>query len=495
MTPSDALLITEQMLLAAAKTRAEVNKVTMPSNDVNPLVREAMLKIMETGGMFSEEPVDHLQPEHTTILLALPLFVTLDLVSIINKERAAKLRRRGVKGDAKNDPKNLKYVTDELLDVITFLTHPSIAPVTKQLVEELLVGMANYIILGTVLRGHLEERDDWEFVGWSGEVDFSNIPWKNRFPYALNLIWLSLFVSLADHRAIPEHDDRGLLHFPIIPVRLDKDLISNLDNNRDTVVYDDSTNTHDIFLMAIHPQNQDEYELALILYPDETDNVLEAVFSSLSQDNDIYMSKNLVNILIKTEQRIEETIKTIQTAWDEFSDKLEDIVIVNPIYVKEWMDKLICHRKLLEVSFDYKALRKSLLTLSDHYQTNLHYEKTSLFDDGCEKYKKNFRKHLIPELVDAFREAMPKIIDLWEVMKLCKNSKDEKKVRQHVLENKRKYDFTTPEQAEKNVAKYLANYANGKRDLIEETLISIAHKYGRNVSRTTIRNLLNSGMI
>jgi hypothetical protein len=484
--------IVEEMLSIAAKMRADVNKLYLAQIEAgDPALRECQMEIIKQMGCFSEDPIDHLHPEHTEILLVFPFFVALDLVSTIDRERSAKLKRMGTKADVKNDPKSLKYVCDELLDAIGFLTYPPLAPVTKDLIQGLLAGIANFVVLSKVLRQYLEEKEDWYFLEWPDSIDFRKILWRNRFPYAINLIWLSLFVTLADYRVVPEEDtETGQLRFPIIPVFIRDEASADNSNSRPSDG-DSVEEPPDCYLIFIQPKNQKDYALAIVGYPYETESPnLELVFIPTDHD-DPQMKQNLINALIETERSIMNNLRPLQNAWNDFIEQIGHIPMDNLGEIGKWMNTVVSKKHFMRVSLDCSHLRSKLISLDYVARRDEHLVQS------CKQYRKYLDKQHVPaEVVDGFRGAMPFLQNLWNIIAADRNNYDSDGVRSYVEQHRNQCVFPTVKAAVSECRRYHEDFDNNaKRDFFEQLLVRLSAKKGWQISRPVIRNLLKSNKI
>ncbi len=439
--------------------------------------------------------LDQLRPDDALILKFLPSLLTFQLASIIDQDLASQFMERVQEAGENNSAKTFADMMDRLLKQLTFLTCPVFPPADENLIfADLIIGMANYIILSRVLYQYLEDGKTHHVFVWSDGLDLDPVHPDIRLDYGaklLNLIillWLANTLSLASVRlnGALEADNSGEDDVPWIPLpvvtrfrREDAENKSPLNPYCHTV--------------GIHPLDEevepkDGYELWVVF---DEDNTISFNFKPLWNVDGIHFVEKLVNILLAIEIDLRNIVIQLRNSWENFSNKLEEFAINHMDAATKMMDSFMFMDNLVKTSFSYRALRKSIMTLDQDIQTN------SKIDKGCDKYRKHFKKHIPTDIIHIFRESMPMILELWEKLKEWKYGDDESEenVRQYVKKNQDRYGFLTPAQAVKAAIQHGGDPKNGKRNFIEESLVSVAIKKGRYVSRLAIRKLIDSSLI
>jgi len=454
MGSSDDLLISEQMIAHAI--------------DYHPISGEPVIRY------------DKLTPEHALMLMVYPMFATLDLASTIDRERAATLQERGAKSDVDEDYLTLADVCSQLLDQVKFLTYPLSPPVHGNLFEELFIGMGNYIILSKALVQYLRDRDPFQIVEWEDRLALDEIRSTLRFPYAVNLIWLGSMLGIASVQVNGRSQEKRVeatkeddLALPVVAVSLNDDQVN-----------EGVRSVPDCHMVGIHPKDQEDYELWVMFFLDDS---IDFMFRPLWSIDEFDFAEKMTAMILRSELQVRELVRRLQESWDVLAEKIDDFAIDHTDHICAWMDRLIGSENLVQTSFDYGPLRKSLMTLHFHARTSKEMESV------CQEYLKLHRQHIPFRLRERLKRAVIEIDEIMSVIRPAAKDHKENTAIGHMKRNPDRFQVITEGQVRHALKLFVGTGKSQARNIRESILEGVARAYKSDASKTTIiRSALKS---
>jgi hypothetical protein len=416
------------------------------------------IRVLErTKAQFERLEVKELVPLHV-----FPLMLFYDLIKIIDEGSGYDLFLKGLQYDSKEHVK-------PIMERFAFLTASDANPVKDGILEPLHLSVANYITVCQALHNYIKYGDRACLMRW---------PPQNHSLHSLSSFWVASALGILESLTVfqetveSEASARG---FGIGTIEESRK--GNLPFTVETHSLKDGT-----AVASMHYPYQDLYEIWVYFKPSGE----IAVFFKPLWDENLHHVKMLFKVLAHLELHIRKTVARISEAWGHYAVNLDDYALKDGGGTARWIKTLLESEEEFMVSFDFKTLRNSILSLPCSIQTSMEIEKAS------ETYRSKCKDHIPMEVREALRQAC---VEIDEILNLTKSIPADKRMKEALAYMKRhpeRFKVIT----EPQVQGAMKTYSNGKnraRDVKESIMADVARSFGRNLSTTTsIRNIIKS---
>jgi hypothetical protein len=438
------LLITEEMLAKIAEYHQSINRHTFD--------------------------FDRLELDKIHLLLIFPARSLLKLVTVIERANIRNLVSEGFRADAQEDFESFIAILNSFLDRLALLLGFDSPPLHEKALCGLFFGMTNFILLYQALYYHMKDGAKACVFEWVDPAILEDMAPTVRFPHMISTFWLAQTINMfdayvAEHlEAIRAGEKRG----EDLPFE-----ISMAGPDDDTEEDDPASPTP---MVAVHLPGQESYRLWARF---RADGKVRFHFEPLWGDDENHL-RNLLAILVTLEIAIGRMIFEIVTAWEHYSENLEEYALKDPHGIAKWLDELIESDRSLKASFDYKALRKSVMSLPWHVQTSYHIQ------EACNAYVEQYKAYLPQDVLKALRQADLEIDEILNATKtLFYPAEREERAMALMKRHPERFTVIIQDQV-RHALKLYPSGSNRARNVRESILIDVARSFGRDISKSTL---------
>ena len=445
------LLITEEMLAKIAEYHQSINSCTVH--------------------------FDRLELDKIHLLLIFPARALLKLVAVIEQSNVRNLVSEGFRADAQEDFESIRTILNSFVDKIALLLGFDSPPLHDKAPCGLFLAMTNFILLYQALYCHMKDGDKECIFEWTDPVVLDDMAPTVRFPHLISHFWLAQSIIMFE-AYIAEH----LEEIQAGEVR-SEDLLFEISMAVPEDGTEENDSTEPTPMVAVHFPGQDFYRLWARF---RTDEKVEFNFTPLWSDDENHL-QNLLSVLIALELAIGRMVSEIAEAWEHYSENLEEYALKDPHGTARWINELIESDRSLKVSFDYKALRKSVMSLPWHVQTSCHIQ------EACDAYVEQYKAYLPQDVLKALRQADLEIDEILNATKtLFYPAEREERAMALMKRLPERFTVITQDQV-RHALKLHPSGSNRARNVRESILTDVARSFGRDISKSTlVRDVIKS---
>lgn len=415
-----------------------------------------------------------LRPEHTISLLALPEFVFFNILMTLENDYLQRVIQ-----DSLETPGTISYPATNIgsiLDSIRFATDLNAPPFKDKHPEALHLAVLNFLALWFILHETLAHGVvPSEFSLSDMDIDDMLDTWRNHIVNAI-LNYAERRIQLVKTEIENGDTEIGKIFeklgseypCPIIPTPIPEQQL-------DRYIFK-------MFDVGISGFEEELYTL-LVRFSDQREPIIIFIPKWDLTDHNNNKLK-LISCIKNLEIDVRLLTKAICQDWRHFAKHLEKYAMRDQDNFIAWWRATMKSEAFREVSLNYKALARGLVTLE------LEVPKNQRIEHHSKTYKQHWKRHIPPQVLQSLWRAASEIEWLFHIVKSIKNPTQKQRTAKEYFEANQSKDQLFRELTLEDVTEIVFDDSHGTRDPKNLILPRVAQRHGLQLSARRIEKLL-----